>query len=98
MKQGEGEPEIAYLLKCQTLNEVRSYLAETCLRDPTLVDRINKYLLRVSVKPVRISDFKPSTRTIERNQIESLVSAFKKFLEEQFEDTDPDSRQILQLE
>jgi DNA-directed RNA polymerase subunit F len=98
LRQGESEPEIAALLECQTLSEVRSCLTEACLRDPTLVDKINRYLKRVLVKSVRISDFKPSTRTIERNQIDDLVSAFKKFLEEQFENGDPDSRQMLQLE
>lgn len=98
LRQGENEPEIAALLKCQSPSEVRSYLTESSLQDPTLVDKINKYLLKVLVKSVRISDFKPITRTIERNQIDGLVSAFKKFLEEQFEDDDPDSRQMLQLE
>jgi hypothetical protein len=57
LRQGENEPEIAALLKCQSPSEVRSYLTESSLRDPTLVDKINKYLLRVLVKSVRISDF-----------------------------------------
>lgn len=98
LKQGESEPEIAALLKCQTLGEVRSYLTDACLRDPTLIDKINKHLKRVLVKSVRIADFKPKIRTVEREQIDDLVFAFRRFLEEQFEDADPDSRQMLQLE
>jgi len=98
LKQGESEPEIAALLKCQTLSEVRSYLVGACLRDSTLIDKINKHLKRVLVKSVRVADFKPKIRTVERNQIDNLVSAFRKFLEDQFDDVDPDSRQMLQLE
>jgi hypothetical protein len=98
LRQGENEPEIASLLKCQSLSEVRSYLIGACLQDPTIVDKINKNLKRVFIKSVRISDFKPRTRMIERNQVDDLVSAFRSFLEEQFVDEDPDSRQMLQLE
>ena len=89
---------IAPLLKCENVSEVKAYLVQACLKDPLLVDTINKYLKLVVVRSVRISDFKPSARTIEKDQVEALVNEFKRFLEGQFGEDDPDSRQMLQLE
>ena len=98
LAQGKNEPLIAPLLKCENVSEVKAYLVQACLKDPLLVDTINKYLKLVVVRSVRISDFKPSARTIEKDQVEALVNEFKRFLEGQFGEDDPDSRQMLQLE
>lgn len=69
-----------------------------CKNDPAIVDLINKYLLGIVVKQVRVNDFRPKTRTLKRDQINDLVLEFKRFLEEQFEDGDYDSRQMLYQE
>lgn len=98
LRQGESEPEIAGLLECQNSGEIKSYLMDTCLQDPAFINKINKYLKRILVKSVRFADFKPEIRTVERDQIEELVNSFRKFLEDQFEDVDADSSQMLQLE
>jgi hexokinase len=50
------------------------------------------------VKQVKISDFKPSTRTVERENLVRVVSEFREFLEKQLITDDTDSRPMIQLE
>jgi len=52
------------------------------------------------VKRVKMSGFKPSVGTIEKDQISKLTDEFKEFLEVQFEsiEGDDDSLPMLQME
>ena len=63
------------------------------------VTTITRYLKKMVVKPIRISEFTPSTRTIEREKIPVIVEEFKQFLESQFDDREKDETvPVLQLE
>jgi hypothetical protein len=99
LRQGESEPVIFGLLKCSDLPEIRTYLVDSALKEPSLVKTINHYLKRIIIKPVRISDFKPKQTTLERDQIQSLVAEFRCYLEDQFKgENASDSRLMLRLE
>jgi len=99
LRQGESEPEISGLLKCSDLPEIRAYLVESAIHYPSLVKTINYYLKKIIIKPVRISDFKPRHTTLERDQIQSLLSEFQSYLEDQFKgENTSDSRLMLRLE
>jgi hypothetical protein len=81
LEQGKSEKVIAGLLSCSTVDEVRSYLVEACAVDQGTVATINRYLKQIKVKHVRMSDFKPKTSTVEREQIEAVAGEFRLFLE-----------------
>lgn len=99
LKQGESQPAISRLLKCRSLSEIKAYLVDAALKDPSLVETINHYLKRIVIKPVKISDFKPSLKTVEQDQIKSLVTEFQIYLEDQFKgENASDSRLMLRLE
>lgn len=73
LRQGASEPIIAQLLEYETLSKVRAYLVAAVLADASIVDTINRYLKRIAVKQVKVADFKPSTNTVEKNQIAAIA-------------------------
>lgn len=64
------------------------------------MDLINKYLKRIVVKRVKITDFRPKITTIQKEQIRSVAEEFGRFLESQFtqEEDDSDTLPMIQLE
>lgn len=100
LKQGKSERIIAELLKCRSIAEVRSYFVKLCLDDPSVVDTIDRYLKRIAIKSVKMSDFKPTVSTIEKEQIPALAQEFQKYLEDQISNigADEDTLPMLKLE
>jgi len=100
LEQGAADKRIKELLNCKNVQDARALLVKECLADESLVDVINKYLKKIEVKKIRISDFKPSASTIEKEKIPALVQEFQKYVEEQFESMggDDDTLPMLQLE
>ncbi len=100
LQQGVSNPLIASLLECKTLLEIRNYLVSTSLKDPGIVGVVNRYLKRIAVKTVKIADFKPSSTTVQKDQIRAIAQEFQAYLEEQLSsiDDDDDTLPILQIE
>ena len=100
LAQGRHEPAIALLLECEDLPAVRAYLLKACLEDNTLVEAINRYLKLVVIKLVKVTDFQPSTRTVEKSQIADLAIEFQQFLEDQLASLEQgeDTLPMLQVE
>ena len=100
LEQGKSEPSIAGLLECKTTGELRAYFVKALQEKHDIVDIINKYLKRIVIKRVRISDFRPEVGTIQKDQIVNVTEEFGRFLETQFNDSegDDDSLPMLQLE
>ena len=96
--QGEKEFVISELLQCQNVSDLRSYLVKACIQDPQIINTINKYLKKITIKQVKISNFQPSIRTVEREQVDDIVEEFKNYLENQFGDCSPDTHPMIQLE
>jgi hypothetical protein len=69
-----------------------------CLTDSSFAKTINRYLKKIIVKPVSLSEFAPSTTTIERDQVSQVVTEFQRFLEGQLTTDDPDALPVLQIE
>jgi hypothetical protein len=83
LEQGKSEPIIAKMLACRDVAALRGCLVSTCLDDPSVVEVINRYLKQVVVSKVRVADFTPTIRTVERGQIADVAVEFRKFLEAQ---------------
>ena len=87
LAQGAGEPFIDGLLAAGTAEEVAEYLEQTFatsrspkpkVSDP--VELLRRYLKKLRVRKVRLADFKPSKRTVERADVEAVVAEFRRFL------------------
>ena len=85
LAQGAGEPFIDGLLAAGTAEDVAEYLAQTFrvpetrkVSDP--VELLARYLKKLRVRKVRLADFKPSKRTVERADVEAVVAEFRRFL------------------
>ncbi len=103
LRQGKDEAIIAGLLDCKDAQAVWRYLVEKVATDNSLVDLINRYLKRIVIKRIRISEFKTQNLTIQREQIDQVADEFKKFLDDQFENFKEDDNKVdllpmLQLE
>ena len=84
LAQGREEPFIAGLLDAKTAEETASYLIETLggepAGEPDPVDLLIRYLKKLSVRKLRLIEFAPSKRTIERGDVKQVVSEFQGFL------------------
>jgi hypothetical protein len=100
LEQGGKEPAISTLLACRSVSEIQEYLVSAVLDDPVIVQTINRYLKHIVVKQVKISDFKPNTNMVERDDIAFFEKEFGRFLEAQFTSIkdDGDVLPILKLE
>ncbi|MDR1977807.1 MAG: DUF2152 domain-containing protein [Synergistaceae bacterium] len=99
LKQGL-ETAISGLQACRNAEELRAYFVATIPRTPGFIALVNRYLKRIVVKRVKLTDFKPQAGTIEKDQVAKVTEEFRRFLESQFTDggQDPDSLPVLQLE
>jgi len=98
-RQAKQDPVIKGLLACESVDGMQKYLIKTCADGDGFVETITRYLKKVVVKPIRISSFTPSSRTIEREKIPEIVEEFRQFLEAQFDEREKDDAvPVIQLE
>jgi hypothetical protein len=97
LEQGRKEPFIAEVLATTEADSLADLLAEKLPDDPDRVGLLAKYLKRVVVKVVRFQDFKPSRTTVARDDIEAVVSEFRRFLEGAFGRDGKDQSVIVDL-
>jgi hypothetical protein len=84
LAQGHHEPFIAGLLEAQTPEEMADYLVQTlgseAVEEPDPVDLLSRYLKKLRVHKLRLTDFAPSKRTIEAADVDGIVDEFRAFL------------------
>ena len=44
------------------------------------MELLRRYLKKLRVRKVRLADFRPSKRTVERGDVEAVVAEFRRFL------------------
>jgi hypothetical protein len=98
--QGLSEPSIASLLTFDGVAGLRKFLVATVMENDSLIDIINRYLKKISVKRVRLADFKPSTNTVEGEQLDAIALEFREYLENHLRsiNADDDTLPMLQVE
>lgn len=97
LQQGQSENIISEIINCSEIAELRKVLISDCLKDSSVVDRINRFLKWVVVRPVKISEFAPSVKTIEKNQIPVIAREFQQFLENAISDIKNDNNDVLPM-
>ena len=85
LAQGRDDPFIAGLLQAESAQEVAAYLIDTLGGDappePDPVDLLIRYLKKLHVRKLRLADFSPSKRAVERSDVDQIVSEFRDFVE-----------------
>jgi hypothetical protein len=101
LHQGKHEAFIAKILAAQNIEQIGEILLEALcceeLPNPNPIDLLSRYLKKIRVIQVSLSDFKPSKRTIELNEIDIIAQEFKQYLLEKF-NTDDEEIFIIELE
>ncbi len=85
LAQGREEPFIAGLLGAGIADEVAAYLERTLgqadeTQAAAAVELLSRYLKKLRVRRVRLSDFSPGKRTLERGDVDDVVQEFRVFL------------------
>ena len=89
LAQGKGEPFIDAMLKAESPQTLAEILVDQ-LSKPMDSDLENKlellrrYLQRITVRKVHLSDFQPSKHTLEKGDVPQIVQEFECFLSDQF--------------
>lgn len=84
LEQGKGEAFIDAILGATDAESLASVVAEQLSADPKRADLIAKYLKKIQVNGIRLSDFRPSKTTLERGDIDAVVGEFRAFLDSAF--------------
>lgn len=82
LSQGLEDTFISKILDTKSDTELQNYLVET-LDQPganLLVETLAKYLKKVNLVKIKLSDFQPSKQTIEVKEIPMLVREFEQYL------------------
>jgi len=79
---------------------LREFLISANKDTPEFSEIINKYLKKVRIIPVKISEFIPKSQTIERKQIPGVAEEFAAYLEEKIgtEKSEKDELPMIQFE
>lgn len=102
LAQHAGEPFIAALLAAAdapALAEVlRATLGADPLPEPDPVALLARALKQLQVRKLRLRDFAPGKRTLERADVDALVAEFRAFLLSALTSNDDDTLPIVELE
>jgi hypothetical protein len=86
LAQGQEHAFIAGLLAAQSTDAVAAYLAQTLGVSETprvseAVELLRRYLKKLHVRRLRLADFSPGKRTLERGDVDAVVAEFRAFLQ-----------------
>jgi len=81
LEQGKNEPFIAEVVAVPDDDTLADILAERIAADPGNARLLARYLKRIVVRVIRLSDFKPSKTKVDKGDIEAVVGEFREFLE-----------------
>lgn len=97
LEQGKGDPFIDAVLEATNADALASVLADQLSTDPKQADLIAKYLKKIQVNGIRLSDFKPSKTTLEKGDITLVVEEFRAFLDFAFESDGKEQSVVVEL-
>lgn len=103
LAQGKGEGFIDALLNAQTVQNLAEILVEQLANpSPDAVEQklelLRRYLQRITVRKVRLSDFQPGKHTLEQGDVDQVVEAFRGYLLNGFRSGEEDEFVIVEIE
>lgn len=101
LAQGADDPFIAGLLAAETPSSVADCLAQTLGKESKAADEavatLQRFLKKIQVRKVRLTDFTPSKRTLEASDVETIVKEFRAYLQDALTGGD-DELPVIELE
>ncbi|HUP77724.1 MAG TPA: hypothetical protein VM260_04115 [Pirellula sp.] len=97
LEQGATEPFVSEILSTQTDSALATLLVERISNDPSLTKILAKFLKRITVKVVHLSQFHPSKSKLGKNGIELVVREFRRFLESAIDGDNSGQSMILEI-
>lgn len=101
LAQGADDRFIAGLLAATTAATVADYLAQSLGKESKAadeaVDTLKRFLKKIQVRKVRLTDFAPSKRTLEAGDVETVVGEFRGYLQAALRGGD-DELPVIELE
>lgn len=103
LAQGKGEDFIEALLKAETAQELADTLVKQLVNQaPDILEQklelLRRYLQRITVRKVRLSDFQPGKHTLEKGDVEQIVDEFRGYLLDGFSSDAEDEFVIVEIE
>ena len=97
LKQGRHELFILEVLNAVDADSLGDVLSKGISSNPQHAVLLGKYLKKILVKIIRLQDFHPSKATIEKGDIEKVVSEFRQFLSSAANTSDNTQFTILEI-
>jgi hypothetical protein len=94
LEQGRGDTFIDALLNAPTIRA----LADVLISKISEISNLPRYLQRITVRKVRLSDFKPGKHTLEQGDVEQIVGEFRSYLLDGFGSDAEDEFVIVEIE
>lgn len=97
LEQGKQEKFIADVLAALNDENLADLLAKCVPVDPGNAKLLAKYLKKMVVKVIHLHDFQPSKTKVEKNDIETVVGEFRKFLQDAVDGDGKNQSTILEI-
>lgn len=103
LAQGKGEGFVDALLNAATVQDLADTLVNHLVnQSPDVVEQklelLRRYLQRITVRKVRLSEFQPGKHTLEQSDVEQLVGEFRGYLLNGFRSDAEDEFVIVEIE
>ena len=100
LEQGQGEKLVAGLLKAKSPEELAKQLVSLLEKGQgeELARLLNLYLKKITIKKVRLSEFKSTKHTLEHADVDDVTEEFKYFLQEKFQNLGDDELTVIEIE
>ncbi|HPZ07992.1 MAG TPA: hypothetical protein PL110_07755 [Candidatus Eremiobacteraeota bacterium] len=98
LKEGRDEKIIKKALSLKDEDSILEFFIENLSASPELIDIFKKYLVKIQIKKIKLSDFVPSRKTIKTREINEIVEEFRNFIEEAIKTDSTDEVHIVEFE
>lgn len=97
LTQGKGDPFIDEILAETSPEALAAVLAQRLSEDPSRAKLLAKWLKRIQVTILPLTEFQPSKPTIEKSDVDDIVEEFRRFLQAGFRQDDEHHYVIVEL-
>ena len=98
LEQGKTHKFISDILNAQDENALADLLVKELSADPNKAKLIDKYLKKIRVVRVRLSDFDPDLMTFGQDDLDTVVESFRKFLGKRLAKGSDDETVVISIE
>jgi len=98
LEQGKTDKFISNILSSQDENALADLLVKELSADPKKAKLLDKYLKKIRVVRVRLSDFHPGLMTFGQDDLDTVVESFRQFLGKRLSKGSDDETVVISIE